>query len=134
MEQTTNNLDRAKQKLADFRDQAAFVYLTGIMPSHLRKEANRRLVAACGVATGNTCCNGWRKAFDVRPEVVDALDLPIHPMVRAVETLVGEGWSIQASRGVNARRPYAKVFLRRGDERRVVQRDGSILMHWPGQD
>lgn len=134
MEQTKNKLGRAKQQLADYRDQAAFVYVTGIMPTHLRKEANRRLTAACGVATGNTSCDGWRKAFDLRPEIVEALDVSNHPMVQTVRTLVGEGWSIQASRGVNARRPYAKVFLRRGDERRVVQRDGSILMHWPGQD
>ncbi len=87
MEQTKNTVDRAKQKLAHFRDQAAFVYLTGIMPTHLRKEANRRLVAACQIARGNTCCNRWRKAFDLRPEVVEALNMPSHPMVRTVETL-----------------------------------------------
>lgn len=134
MEQTKNNIGRAKQKLAHFRDQAAFVYLTGIMPTHLRKEANHRLVAASQFAKGNTCCNGWRKAFDLRPEVVETLDIANHPMVRTVKTLVGEGWSMQSSRGVNARRPYAKVFLRRGDERRVVQRDGSMLIDWPDQN
>ena len=101
------------------------------MPTHLRKEANQRLVAACEVARGNTCCGGWRRAFDVRPQISKALDTPNHPMVRVVEALVEDGWSIQSSRGVNARRPYAKVFLKRGEERRVVQRDGSILMDWP---
>ncbi len=134
MEQTKNTQGRARQKLENFRDQAAFVYLTGIMPTHLRSEANRKINAACQVSERNTCCGGWRKAFDLRPEVIEALDMLNHPMVRAVEALVSEGWSIQSSRGVNVRRPYTKIFLKRADERRVVQRDGSLLMDWPDED
>lgn len=134
MEQNRYKINREKQKREDFRAQAAFVYLTGIMPSHLRSEANGRLVAACRVATGNTTCGGWRKAFDLRPDVIEALDIPSHPLVRTVEALMSDGWSIQSSRGVNARRSYAKVFLKRGEERRVVQRDGSVLMAWPQEE
>lgn len=133
MEQTKNISLRAKQKLAKLRDQAAFVYLTGIMPTHLRSQAYRKLVEACQVAQGNTCCGGWRKAFDLKPEVIAALDILHHPMVRAVEALVSEGWAVQSSRGINARRPYAKIFLRHADKRRAVQRDGSILLDWSDQ-
>jgi hypothetical protein len=133
MEQTKNTLTRDRQKMANFRDQAAFVFLTGIMPTHLRSEASRKLVDACQVVQGNTCCGAWRKAFDLKPEVIAALDLINHPMVRAVEALVSEGWFIQSSRGINARRPFAKIFLKRDDKRRAVQRDGSILFDWLDQ-
>jgi hypothetical protein len=134
LEQTKNNSAHAKQKLANFRDQAAFVFLTGIMPTHLRSAANRKLVDACETAQGTTACGGWRKAFDLKSEIIEALDLLNHPMVQAVEALVKDGWSIRASRGVNERRPYTKVFLRRGDTQWAVQRDGSVLMDWPNCD
>lgn len=131
MEQTTNKSSRAAMERAAFRDRAAYLHVTGILPTHLRPAAREALQSASAPSSSSTRCGTWLKAFDLKPEVQEALDIESHPMVSMVQSLLEEGWVIQPSPGGRKRRPFGKVFLKRGRERRVVQQDGSLLLSWP---
>ncbi len=131
MKQNMNKDPYAAQKRALFRDQAAYLHLTGRLPTHLRSAANSTLLDASIRAQGVTPWEAGEKVFELKPETAKELKIEDHPMVRMVDSLVQTGWVIQPSLGSNRRRPYGKIYLKRGEERRVVQRDGSILMHWP---
>jgi hypothetical protein len=66
----------------------------------------------------------------VDDEVASRLDLDRHPMVTKVHGFLQDGYRIRASRGPNARRPYGKVFLFKGQHRCTVQVDGSVKEGW----
>jgi hypothetical protein len=51
-------------------------------------------------------------------------------MVRKVQAYIRDGYKIRVSKGVNARKPYSKVLLYKGDDRRTVQIDGSLKDGW----
>lgn len=131
MEQTMNKSSRAAMERAAFRDRAAYLHVTGIMPTHLRPAAREALQSASERSSSTTRCGTWLKAFELKPEVQQAFEIERHPMVSMVQRLVEEGWVIQPSPGGRMRRPFGKVFLKRGEERRVVQQDGSLLLYWP---
>lgn len=131
MEQTMNKSSRAAMERAAFRDRAAYLHVTGIMPTHLRPAAREALQSASERSSSTTRCGTWLKAFELKPEVQEALEIERHPLVSMVQRLVDEGWVIQPSPGGRKRRPFGKVFLKRGEERHVVQQDGSLLLYWP---
>lgn len=131
MEQTMNKSSRAAMERAAFRDRAAYLHVTGIMPTHLRPAAREALQCASERSSSTTRCGTWLKAFELKPEVQQALEIERHPLVSMVQRLVDEGWVIQPSPGGRKRRPFGKVFLKRGEERHVVQQDGSLLLYWP---
>lgn len=128
-------LERPKEKaFADLRDRVAYVYVTGCFPSHLRAEANELLRCATEGSFGLPALDRRGGPFNVLQPVAIRLDLDAHPMVAKVRQKIDEGFEIVASRGVNARRPFGKIFLRRGKGSQAteiaVKSDGSVLDHW----
>ena len=116
--------DRDCRAHADLRDRAAFVYVTGAYPSHLRTPTNRALTL---ISESAPDANGERRIVD---EVAVRPRLDHHPMVRRVQTFVAEGYRIKVSRGPNARRPYGKVLVFKDVDRRTVQIDGAVRDGW----
>ncbi len=128
-------LAHPKQKpFSDLRDRAAFIFITGCMPTHLRAETYDLLRLVTQMSRGATSLDGRHGTFVVIEEIATRLHLEDHPMVTKVRRFIDKSYLINVSRGHNSRRPYSKIFLsRRGDARHAsitVQRDGSVLDDW----
>lgn len=115
----------------DLRDRAAHLYVSGGYANHLRPFFSGALCIISSSPDGRLLADPQTGAIQVAEAFVQRLTLDYHPMVQAVRKLQGEGWRIQQSLGPNKRRPYTKVFLHRGEDRRTIQLDGSMLDHWP---
>jgi len=118
----------------DIRDRAAYVYITGQFPSHLRGNTMGILRAITASFSRSTALDGRNGAMKLTSEVVNDLDLENHPMVKEVRAKVDEGFLIQQSRGIHARKPFTKVFMyRRGrghTDQITVNLDGSVKRSW----
>lgn len=114
----------------DLRDRAAYMFITGGYPSHLRVFFTQALKLVSKMHNEPQSLDGLSGALKLNDEIVLKLNLGTHPMVTKVQLYVRDGWRIKSSRGANARKPYTKVFLSKGDERVTIQVDGSILDHW----
>lgn len=125
--------DPRSKAYKDLRDRAAYMYVTGTYPSHLRRFFTRMLGMIASMHRQGVSMDGRSGTMKVREDIVSRLQLAEHPMVAKVRTLVDQGWRIQISRGQNERKPYTKVFLFRGRgqaEKCTVQIDGSTKDHW----
>ncbi|AHC30430.1 hypothetical protein CC53_gp013 [Rhizobium phage vB_RleS_L338C] len=117
----------------DIRDRAAYVYITGSFPTHLRRNYNAVLRAITSVFRTPMALDQRGGSIGVQDEAVTDLDLEHHPMVKMVRRRILDGYVIQGARNVVSRRPYSKVFLyRRADpsDRITVQVDGSTKEGW----
>jgi hypothetical protein len=119
----------------DLRDRAAYVYITGTFPTHLRSYMMSLLRIGTAYSLKPVALDGRSGSMELTPEVRKALDLEDHPMVSRTRDFVNEGYKIFFQRDVNERRPYSKVLLYKKDggvmHKLVVQADGSILEGWP---
>lgn len=121
---------------AKIRDRAAFIHVTGIYPSHLRRETIQTLRYMVETYQTLTALDGRSGQFRVHPEVVADLELNAHPMVRKVREKMREGYFIQGSRGFRQRRNFGKVYMFKlnADGIKVspitVKGDGSIKDGW----
>ncbi len=122
--------DLPQKELKDFRDRAAFLYLTGVFPTHLRDKYTRMLVQIARHPSGCSILDAKAGVFALNDAPAIKLDLENHVMVRKVHDYEGQGWTMVRSRGPNARRSYKKIFMKRGAARAVVQSDGSVLDDW----
>lgn len=115
----------------DLRDRAAYMFITGTYPSHLRTFFTRALSVISKLHNAPVSLDGRSGNLQVDPVIAGKLELDTHPMVVKVRQYIKDGWRIQVSRGANERKPYTKVFMfhRRGDHV-TVQIDGSVLDHW----
>lgn len=118
------------KEFKDLRDRAAYMFITGTHPSHLRVFFTQALSLVSKMHNQPQSMDGLSGALKLNDEVVEKLDLNNHPMVLKTRAFVSDGWRIKASRGANARKPYTKIFLYRGQEQVTVQIDGSTLDHW----
>lgn len=117
----------------DIRDRAAFVYITGSFPTHLRRNYMAVLRAVTSYFRTPTALDHESGAIGISDEVVKDLSLEDHPMVKVVRQYLANGYVIQPARNVVSRRPYSKVFLYKKDdpnERATVQIDGSVKTNW----
>ncbi|KIC28158.1 hypothetical protein [Leisingera sp. ANG-S5] len=96
---------------ADISDRAAYMYITGTYPSHLRGKAtailrqisrNFRKPVSLDRRTGN------RRIED---DAVRDLRLNSHAMVQAVRDKIRLGYLIEPSRGFGTRRGYSRIFM-----------------------
>ena len=121
----------------DFRDRAAYVYITGAFPTHLRPFFTALLRQATTCSREPTGLDGRIGTMKIDPATVGRLDLESHPMVRKVREYLRQGYRVQLLRrnDITARRPFTKIYLFREDhgilmEQVTVQIDGSIKDNW----
>lgn len=119
----------------DMVDRAAYVYITGQFPSHLRKNYTGVLRAVTSFFQRPVALDGRTGNIRLNEKVVQDLELEKHPMVKEVRAKIREGYFIQPSRGVGTRRPFWRVFMFKQEgeaikDRITVQGDGSILRGW----
>jgi hypothetical protein len=112
----------------DLRDRAAYVHVTGAMPTHLRSYMVQLLNKISRFAESKP------NSLEIARQNAVMLGLEDHPMVKQVREFVNDGYQVMVSRDLKTRRPYGKVFLwkQEGEQfRRVtVQQDGSVLNAW----
>lgn len=120
----------------DMRDRAAYVYVTGLLPSHLRATYTAALRQVCRPYRRPTSLDGRSGHLLLDPEVVTDLHLEHHPMVQEVRRQIRLGCLIQPSRGVGTRRNFNKIFLFRLDAGNrpsapvTINGDGSRKTGW----
>ena len=129
MNATAIPVEPGSKDFYDLRDRAAYVHVTGAMPTHLRSYMTTLLnkVADYGGNQG-------RKSFEVARNNAAMLNLDSHPMVRRTREYVKDGYNIVVARDIKARRPYGKVYLWKQNgsalQKITIQQDGSILPSW----
>lgn len=118
----------------DIRDRAAYVYVTGQFPSHLRSNYMGILRAVTASFQRPVSLDGRSGSIKLTSEVVNDLALEKHPMVVEVRAKIDEGFMIQPSRGLQSRKPFSKVFMHRrkrgGVDMVTVNSDGSVKRGW----
>ena len=114
----------------DLRDRAAYIHVTGAMPTHLRSymtDLLNKISRFTGAKGGNQ--------IEIARQNANILGLEDHPMVKNVRNFLNDGYQIMVSRDLKARRPYGKVYLYKdlghgALSRITVQSDGSVLSNW----
>ena len=127
--------DRTSKEYIDLRDRAAYAYATGAFPSHLRKTFTGMLRMIMTYSREPESLDGSSGSMKIDPEVVEALELNNHPMIRKTREFIERGYKIQVARGLTARRPYTKLFLfseadDRPQDKVTIQVDGSVKEGW----
>lgn len=96
---------------AKMRDRAAYIFVTGIFPSHLRPEtvqALRPMTKRFRRPPSLDGRSGWAMLHD---DVVENLEINLHPMVQKVREKIAEGYLIQPSLGYGTRRNFSKIYM-----------------------
>ena len=114
----------------DLRDRAAYMFITGNHPSHLRTFFTQALTLVSKMHNNPVSLDGLSGVLRLNDDVAEKLNLPNHPMVLKTKQYIRDGWRIKPSRGPNARKPYTKVFMYKNQDQITVQIDGSVLDHW----
>lgn len=122
--------DTRSKGYKDLRDRAAYMYITGTYPSHLRTFFTRALGLIARIHNRPVSLDGRSGNMKLDDNIVAKMDLANHPMVLKTREYVESGYRITVSRGANNRKPYTKIFLSKGNDEVTVQIDGSILDHW----
>ncbi len=122
--------DNRSKEYKDLRDRAAYMYITGTHPSHLRTFFTRALSMISRMHNAPSSFDGRSGSLKLDEDMVRRLGLDLHPMVEKVRDYIRDGWRIRVSRGPNSRKPYTKIFLTKGNLQHTVQIDGSVLDHW----
>jgi hypothetical protein len=119
-----------KRAYRDLRDRAAYMYVTGTYPSHLRTFFTRVLGRISKMANRATSMDRRSGNMLLDEDKVRRLHLDDHPMVLKVRKYLDQGYRITVSRGATSRMSYRKIYLSKGDDEITVQIDGSRLDHW----
>jgi len=118
----------------DIRDRAAYVYVTGQFPTHMRKNYMGILRALTASFSSPSAMDGRSGSIKVQGPVVSDLELEGHPMVQAVRAKIDDGFVIQPSRGVNERKPYHAIFMyrptRNGNQLITIDNHGDEASGW----
>ncbi len=129
-------MQKGTKFFSDMVDRAAYMYVTGCFPSHLRStytDVLRVISGPCRWPPSLDRRFGERK---LRDEVVADMQLEQHAMVAAVRRKIGQGYLIQHSLGFGTRRNYWKIFMfRPTSDGRIafkvtVQGDGAEKQGW----
>lgn len=120
---------------ADLRDRAAYVAITGTFPTHLRPHMTGLLRKMSHYSLTPAALDKRGGSMGLEPTIAAQLKLDQHPMVIKAQEFVNQGYLIQASREVKARRPFSRVFLYRATEDGAVSKltvhlNGAVLEGW----
>ena len=130
----TADMAQGSKARSDVRDRAAYVYVTGQFPSHLRSNYMSILRAVTASIAKPVALDGRSGSMKINDAATSDLDLENHPLVTTVREKVADGFLIQPSRGLQARRPYGKVFMYRptakGNDLIVVTSEGAVKNNW----
>jgi hypothetical protein len=130
------DMQEEKKIRADLRDRAAYVYVTGQFPSHLRRKYTGMLRALTHYFKKPVSLDGRTGHLKLDDEVIRDLALDSHPMVRKVREKIAAGYFIQPSLGLGTRRNFWKIFMFKLNADNIpfghiiVQGDGSIKDGW----
>ena len=130
------NMDPDSKYFADIRDRAAFTYITGTDPSHLRKEYTRALKYFTRLYAKPSSMDGRIGSEYLDPNIVTDLGLDAHPMVIKARRYIARGYLLQGSRGFGARRSFQNVYLfKLGPDQTMTDRvtvriDGAVNEGW----
>jgi hypothetical protein len=128
--------DVAERKLwADIRDRAAYVFVSGALPTHLRPGSVRLLRQMSEISKAPSAIDGSAGAVKLRASYVKSFRLPEHPLVVQALRYVHEGYHLSVSRGPNERRPFGRIWLFRPvDETRAykatIHSSGAVQAGW----
>jgi hypothetical protein len=127
--------DKNTKEFEDLRDRAAYVYVTGSFPTHLRTYMTALLRKLTRYSRTPVSLDRRLGSMQIAQENIVRLGLEDHPLVRKVREYIDKGYQIQLSReDFTTRRPYTKVFMYKrvgmGFDRVTVQYDGSIKDEW----
>jgi hypothetical protein len=127
--------DKNTKDYEDLRDRAAYVYVTGSYPTHLRTYMVSLLRKITRYSRSPVSLDRRLGSLAVDDTRAKQLGLDEHPMVTKVREFVKDGYRIQLSRDdASSRRPYTKVFLWKrtggGMQQITVQSDGSVKDGW----
>lgn len=129
-----SQMEQGSKLRSDVRDRAAYVYITGQFPSHLRSNMMGILRAVTASFQRPVSLDGRSGTIKLTSDVVNDLELEKHPMVIEVRAKINEGYMIQPSRGLQTRKPFSKVFMHRPKRGAVdlitVNSDGSVKRGW----
>lgn len=118
------------------RDRAAFVYVTGIFPSHLRGPYTALLRQITRFYRKPSSLDGRTGNLKLSDDVVAHLELEKHLMVVEVRKQMRRGYLIQSSRGIGTRRNFGKIYMFRLNsdnlvcDRITVKGDGAVKHGW----
>lgn len=122
----------------DLRDRAAFVHITGTLPTHLRENMTALLRSMTVVRSEPTSMDGESGSIKIEPHIGRSIRIEKHPMVEKTKEFLSNGYKVQASRDLKARRPFSRVFLYReskdGMYKMTVHSNGAIREGWDGID
>jgi hypothetical protein len=123
--------DPKSKEFKDLRDRAAYMFITGAHPSHLRIFFTRALTRISKMHNKPVSLDGRSGNLKIDEVIASKLELSAHPMALKAQQYVNDGWRIRVSHGPNARKPFTKVFLHRGkDEEVTVNLDGYVKDSW----
>lgn len=113
---------------ADFRDRAAYVYIMGSFPTHIRTYFTALLSMISRTVSEPASLDRAFGGVKVNEEMVHRLRLEEHPMVRRTRLLLAEGYRLYRSNDITGRRPYGRIPLHNPmtGVNVVVQIDGSV--------
>lgn len=115
----------------ELRDRAAYIYLSGSFPSHLRPhtvKALRQIVRIVKKPEGD------KGSLIITDEAVNALQLRDHPMIKTAERFLEKGYQLRLSEGPQDRRPFSRVLIYRqtgeGIQKATIGIDGAVKQGW----
>ncbi|WP_417463163.1 hypothetical protein [Kordiimonas sp.] len=121
---------------SDMIDRSAYVYVTGLYPSHLRATYTDVLRQITRPFTKPSSLDSRSGHVILRPEVVQDMQLEKHAMIREVRRKIRQGFLIEPSRGFGTRRNYSKIFMFKLNvdnlpyEPCTINIDGSVKQGW----
>lgn len=123
------------KEYADMRDRAAYIYITGAHPTHLRSRMRALLRMQTSYSRKPVSLDGRTGSVKLAEENVERLQLQNHPMVMKVREHISNGYKIELSTGWKDRRPYSKILLFKAQidgavDRLTIQEDGSVKDGW----
>jgi hypothetical protein len=128
--------DVAERKLwFDIRDRAAYVLVSGALPTHLRPGSVRLLRQMTAISKEPSAIDGSAGAVKLRDSYVRSFRLQEHPLVVQARRYVKQGYHLSVRRGPNERRPFGRVWLYRPvDEARAykatIHSSGAVQAGW----
>jgi hypothetical protein len=121
---------------SEARDRAAFVLVTGIFPSHLRRTYTDFLRHITRYSRKPTSLDGRTGNLKICEDVVAHLELERHTMVAEVRSYMRRRYLVQSSRGIGTRRNFGKIYMFRLNsdnlicDRITVKGDGATKYGW----
>lgn len=123
-------------ELDKLADRAAYMYVTGNFPSHLRIPATRMLRQISRPFKKPSSLDGRQGDVKVVEDAVRVLRLRFHPMVVAVKERISNGYLIHPNPSHTSRRPFTKIYMFKLDAhgamcaQLIINLDGSTKPGW----